>query len=262
MLRYFISSAPTFGSYKNPQKWRVEASPYYWWWFALTLNEDYVELCQKLSDGKRYVAKTEDQKAMRLLFKDFGDVRYEGDRYKAFTDWWREKVTATEERGQYLFAEPIIGSKVEVIEDASAASLHADEDSVLLVSIPKSMQRQHVEKALNRIFKKQLPTQKGRGARNPNKSRARYSLIKPLQADALKKSFDLYEMKTNADKSGKRIKNAAMAKVLKIPYKERSKEREAAYADAARDRNISIIVSRHMKKARDLIQSSIQKNWG
>ena len=34
--------------------------------------------------------------AILQVYEDFGDVRYEGDKYLAFTKWWRGKVSDTE----------------------------------------------------------------------------------------------------------------------------------------------------------------------
>ena len=78
MRRYFISQYPTFGSYANPTKWKIEQSPYFYWWLALTKNYQYLKFCSDISVGKK--SKTE---KLKKLYEDFGDVRYEGDRYAA-----------------------------------------------------------------------------------------------------------------------------------------------------------------------------------
>ena len=82
MRRFFLTQHPTFGSYANPIKNRIEKSPYFYWWLALTLNDDYVELCNNPS-SKRF--KTNE--LIQKTYKDFGDVRYEGDKHLAFTKW-------------------------------------------------------------------------------------------------------------------------------------------------------------------------------
>jgi hypothetical protein len=88
MRRYFITQHPTFGSYANPIASKIEKSPYFYWWLALTLNTDYLEICNSPS-SKRF--KTNDR--IQQVYEDFGDVRYEGDKYIAFTQWWRSKVS-------------------------------------------------------------------------------------------------------------------------------------------------------------------------
>jgi hypothetical protein len=106
MRRYFISQYPTFGSYANPTKWKIEQSPYFYWWLALTLNGDYVALCGNPS-ANRFKTK----KKLLKVYEDFGDVRYEGDRYVAFAKWWNAKLANGETKGAYLFAEPLTEMK-------------------------------------------------------------------------------------------------------------------------------------------------------
>ena len=76
MIRFFISPHPTFGNYKKPIKWKVEASPYFWWWYALTLNEDYKKLCEQKASGETVLAETAEQEKQLQIYEDFGDVHY------------------------------------------------------------------------------------------------------------------------------------------------------------------------------------------
>ena len=149
MRRYFISQYPTFGSYANPTKWKIEQSPYFYWWLALTKNHHYLKFCSDVSVGKK--SKTE---KLKKVYEDFGDVRYEGDRYVAFAKWWNATLANGETKGAYLFAEPLTEMKVELVEDVDTAErLIADEDE-LLIPVSKGMKRTHIDKTLNRIFKK------------------------------------------------------------------------------------------------------------
>ena len=61
MIHFFISPHPAFGNYKKPVIWKVEASPYFWWWYALTLNEDYKKLCERKASGEVVLAETAEQ---------------------------------------------------------------------------------------------------------------------------------------------------------------------------------------------------------
>ncbi len=91
--------------------------------------------------------------------------------------------------------------KVELVKDvATAERLIADEDE-LLIRVSKSMKRTHIDKTLNRIFKKHIEFEKGRQTRNPNRSNARYSLSKPIAIDSLQTAFALYDLilQTEAD---------------------------------------------------------------
>ena len=117
MKRFFISKHPTVGRSKSPVAQKIEQSPYYFWWLALTLNEKYLDLCAGASKG----TKVEDSQ-LSQVFADFGDVRYDGDKYKAFANWWRRKANDTETMGEYLFSEPVAATKVMLVDDAEAAN--------------------------------------------------------------------------------------------------------------------------------------------
>ena len=55
------------------------------------------------------------------MYKDFGDVRYKGDKYVAFSKLWRSKVSESETRGEYLFATLLVTNKVDVVDDINVA---------------------------------------------------------------------------------------------------------------------------------------------
>jgi hypothetical protein len=255
MRRFFISQHPTFGSYKEPIPIRIEQSPYYWWWYALTLNTDYIAFCHKLSEQSvQTPLLNRAEKRMYSTFKDFGDVRYDGCRYKAFTKWWTSKATKEESRGEYLFAEPfVIGRRLTVIDNIDDARIHLDDENFLVIAIPLTQQRQRIEAALDRHLKKHLRTKKGREARNPTNSKARYRLSKPYVVGALKKTFDLYTAKLENERSGKgKLSNAELAKQCRIHHKNR-KNVDYVSDEAAQRRVISIEVSRYLATARKLI---------
>jgi len=249
--RYFISQHPTFGSYANPTASLVEKSPYFYWWLALTLNKKYVEFCAKPNTKSR----------LYRLYKDFGDVRYEGCRYKAFCDWWISKVSDDEQRGQYLFAEPLTVHKVQLIADKKTAQQLADDASSLLIAIPKNLKRSQIDKAIEKIFKDELSFSRGRKVRNPKfSSNARYHLAKPLTAQLLKVAFAIYELKVDAEHNNKKLSNAAIAKIvgLKVGYRndeenvELTKDfpnavRKSSYANEVR--KLGFAVSRKYKEA-------------
>ena len=67
---------------------------------------DYIELCNNPS-ANRFKTNNDILK----VYKDFGDVRYEGDKYIAFTKWWRSKVNDTETRGEYFLLSQLPSTK-------------------------------------------------------------------------------------------------------------------------------------------------------
>ena len=48
---------------------------------------------------------------LKKIYKHFGDVGYEGNKYVAFAKWSRIKLNHTETRWGYLFAERIVAMK-------------------------------------------------------------------------------------------------------------------------------------------------------
>ena len=253
MLRFFHSPYPTFGSYKNPVHWKVEASPYFWWWYALTLNEGYDELCEQRSTGT--VLNCTDERMLRV-YEDFGDVRYEGDRYLAFSKWWTERVNTNEQRGVYLFAEPPHTASVSVVhsEDEAAAAL-SSEDTVL-IAVNVTRQRKHIDSRIDRILRKQMGEMKrGRQVRNPKLSAARYRLSKAVQAQTLKKTFAVYDIRTTAAAEGRRVSNWEVAQQAKLDYRQRDKGLDV-YDETAVKRVVSAIVARHVKQAKDMIANA------
>jgi hypothetical protein len=257
MLRFFISPHPTFKSYKDPDRERVEKSPYYWWWYALTLNTEYIELCRKVAgDILLTDAQTEKERKVREVYQDFGDVRYDGDRYKAFCDWWRARPHTGERRGEYLFAEPIYDSTVSVLDsltDAERAMASAD---TLVLSVPLNRQRQHVDKAIDRLLKRHMNATKGRTVRNPNQSKARYQLSKAAVPSALKKTFTVYEEKLAAENNSLKITNIEIAFRAKIDSGTQKNNGDETFDNAAKNRILSVLVSRHIKRAKEIINNA------
>ncbi|SDU21749.1 hypothetical protein SAMN05216296_2461 [Pseudomonas pohangensis] len=258
MSRFFISPHPTFGSYAKPKEYLVEQSPYFWWWYALTLNEQYSRLCeQKTEQILLAESQTESEQKMLKVYEDFGDVRYEGSPYVAFAQWWSRKVASGEKRGEYLFAEPAIqGMSVRVVKAKEAAEALVGSAETLLVSIPLSLQRQHIDKALNKILKKHLVSKAmGREVRNPKHSQSLYSLSKPAVPAVLKKTFELMDAKHAAELRGVPLGNVELAEVVRLAYSERAKSDEIS-TEANRRRNISITVSRYISNAKSMIENA------
>lgn len=257
MLRFFISPHPTFGNYAQPHKWKVEASPYFWWWYALTQNAEYKLLTQDIVAGAVDVdTLTEQQQKMLTVYEDFGDVGFEGCRYAAFARWWRNRVNTNETRGERLFAEPLLQRSVRLLQHVDDAAAVLNSDDMLVLAVPRDMQRQHIDKAIDRILRKHVVTHKGRAIRNPKLSQARYSMSKPVLAQSMKKAFDVYDLRTAAAEEGVKLPNEKVAKAAKIAYTQKSVDNEAEFTPAERKRVVSAIVARHYKDAKTMIENS------
>ena len=258
MRRYFITQHPTFGSYAKPIRSKIETSPYFFWWLALTHNSDYIELCNNPS-ANRFKTNNDILK----VYKDFGDVRYEGDKYIAFTKWWRSKVNDTETRGEYLFAEPTTINKVMLIEDRDTAIQSADDESSLLIRIPKALTRRQIDMSIERIFSKEMTFEKGRQTRNPTRSNARYSLTSPIKVDNLKTAFEVYEHILLANRNGENVSNYQIAKrfgIIVTRKEETLKEKAMTVADERRA--IGVSITRKKRTAIDAISNVVEGKFG
>lgn len=252
MKRFFISQHPTFGSYKNPIADKVEQSPYYYWWLALTLNREYTNFCDASSAGKNV-----HDHPMKEIFNDFGDVRYEGDKYKAFALWWRRKVNDTETMGEYLFSEPLTPKKVALVEDEATAKNLLTDASSILINIPKNLSRKQIDKALENIFRRELSFEKGRRMRNPTRSNARYNLSKPVKAHSLKIAFDIILVEREAQEIGKKMSNIQLADAcgIKVNVSSTTKSEQSDLAEYE-TYLLSTTVSRKKKLAKTAIANA------
>lgn len=278
-LRHFISHAPRFGSYANPVRSKVEQSPYYWWWYALTLNTTYCALCEaggdlsllaesqteteQKNDAQRASTSSDSPQAhsdMLKVYADWGDVRYDGDRYRAFCDWWRERVNTNEQRGAYLFAEPLRGVWTRVLTDETDLQSAWEDDGQIIIALPIHQTRHHAHKSFTRIVRKHIADQKGRAVSDPRTSKARYHLNTAVQPRALKLAFDIWDLRNDCavDSIPQRIPktlpdNVRIARAVGLHYSPRKGE-EASKADE--HRNLSTQVARYLRTARSMIEAA------
>jgi hypothetical protein len=106
--------------------------------------------------------------------------------------------------------------KVELVEDVATAERLIADDDELLIRVSKGMKRTHIDKMLNRIFKKHIEFEKGRQTRNPNRSNAHYSLSNPIAINSLLTAFALYDLIEQAESNGKRVNDYELAKLVGI----------------------------------------------
>jgi anaerobic ribonucleoside-triphosphate reductase len=193
---------------------------------------------------------------MLKVYEDFGDLRYEGDRYVAFKQWWTERVNTNEQRGVYLFAEPPHTASVSVIQAVDEAAAALSSEDTVLIAVNVTRQRKHIDSRIERILKKHMgELKRGRQVRNPKLSAARYRLSKAVQAQTLKKTFTVYDIRTAAEAEGRRVSNWEVAQQAKLDYRPHDKGLDV-YDETAVKRVVSAIVARHMKDARTIIENA------
>jgi hypothetical protein len=255
MRSFFISPSPRFKNAKQPDKKGVEESPYFWWWYALTLNAEYRALCEQKDAGRARRPKTASEKAMHQLYKDWGDVRFKGDRYVAFTKWFTRPIGKGQTVGALLFGEPPLEMSVRLVKSGADAEALLANGGAFLIAIPRRIRRNYLDKRLNAIFKKDLVVVKGRAVRDPRTSRALYHLAKAAVPATLKKAFDLYDAREAAKAAGEKLSNYDCFKSVGLKYTQKVKDEEKLKG-AAKRRVISMLVSRHIKNANAMIRNA------
>lgn len=255
MLRHFIAQPPRFGSYKNPNKTTVKESPYFYWWLALTLNDEYSELCARLQNGSVKAANELEQQ-MLAVYEDFGDVRYDGDRYVAFATWWTAKVGVYKNgskilRGADLFAESQ-DTSVHYVNDEEHALNIVNDEAYLLVALPKVNDKKVVMRTLELMVNKHFSTLQGADARNPKFSTAKYKLSSEVRTGKLDKGFKLYELKQKAERDGQRISHNALIDLARIDIGQRNFEIDAW----EKLRGNSEQVRRHLRSTESMVSNA------
>lgn len=255
MRAFFVSPSPRFKSYKQPDKAGIEESPYFWWWYALTLNSDYSRLCQQMKSGSAKAPQNAAEQKMLDVYNDWGDVRYQGDHYIAFTKWFTRAIGNGQTVGSRLFAERPLQVPLGLVQSGAAAEAALANGSAFLIAIPKNVRREYVDKRLDAILKKYLGAVKGRAVRDPSTSSALYHLTKAAVPKALKAAFDLYDAKLAAEAAGEKAANNFLFKRVGLPFKQRTKD-EVPYSLAEKRRVISMLVSRHIANAKTMIKNA------
>jgi hypothetical protein len=136
--------------------WR---SPYYWWWMYLKLNKHYEETCQRKGQGP-----------CAELYKDFGDVRPDGD--DAFFAWWGERG---ELRGR-LFQERTVMPKAVLLKNKDDWTPVMGRYPCVVIAVDLHMGIRAAEKMIADELPRHFNKQQGRTPMPLRFSTARYKL--------------------------------------------------------------------------------------
>jgi hypothetical protein len=156
-----------------------------------------------------------------------------------------------------LFAEPFTGTKVEIVTDSGDATNAANDESVLLIRIPKIINRKRIDEAIDRILASEMQFERGRKVRNPSRSNARYHLSKPVKVESLKEAFEVYELERDAKINGTKISNLKLAKAVGIEVQQKKTD-EQAQDYSYQSELINTKVWRRKKLAKDAIANVIK----
>ena len=132
------------------------------------------------------------------------------------------------------------------------AAAYAEDEDWLVIAIPLPQQRRYVDKSINRLLKRHLPTEHGRRVDPAEHSKARYHLAKPIHVTRVERALTLYELKHS--QRGKRMSNAKLADTVGLTSKPSAKRMRDEEVDAtAQQRTVSTLVSRELRYARGMI---------
>lgn len=162
-----------------------------------------------------------------------------------------------------MFAEPTTVNKVTLVDDRDTAIQSADDESSLLVRIPKALTRRQIDMSIERIFSKEMTFEKGRQTRSPTRSNARYSLTSPIKVDNLKTAFEVYEHILLANINGENVSNYQIAKRIGIVVTRKEETlKEQAMTVADERRTIGVSVTRKKRTAIDAISNVVEGKFG
>ena len=196
----FMGKHPVFGKTKRTRTAdgqikntatgvRFDKSPYYWWWKALRLSEDYEVVCR--NKGKS------NKKSLHELYSDFGDV-FTDD----FEKWWRE-------RGEKLFGEPPAPINVKIVEFNNIEDYRVtiETGQTLLVAVPLFLTKRDIASSLRKLIAKQHSGTRGRSAvqERETKSKAKYKLRHYKGIEPIIRALEIVEKR----RQGVLLKNLA-----------------------------------------------------
>ena len=107
----------------------------------------------------------------------------------AFTHLWSERFKTNEQRGAYLFAEPLQTATVSVVHSEEEAAAPSSKNTLVLALHP-SIQHKYIDGWVERLLQRRKGDLKRESqVSNHKHSQARYRLSKAVQALTLKKSL-------------------------------------------------------------------------
>ena len=205
--RIFPLQYPFGMIFKRPSYTSITESPYFWWWYALTLNTEYIKCCAHKGKGD-----------LRALYKDFGDVRHIASHrvaldnvelLRAFITWWRAPMSSTDSttRAVYLFAEPAHPFTARTITDIDDAEAVLNDPRQALISVPLDVTKGGLIKMLMKQATALNTRKRGSAIRKLSSSQALYIPTSTPNVERLGQMFHCYDIYIKSKRTGKRLTN-------------------------------------------------------
>ena len=221
---------------------------FYFWWEFLKRHEGYRDCCERNGAGK-----------YKKLYADWGNIHaYET---KDFWKWWSEKVSSTETRGEYLFAEP--DARELQIADKLKKSEKVD---TLLVAVPAEVRTAY----LVAMFRRLLRDHKEQVAAARRISRARYPVGANVRLATLYQTLRVYDVwQENKNTKLKKYELADLAGVYVnhvVNGETEASLRRAGFSEVADvvntvRRRKTQSFNRHLEAAEDYIENSVKGSF-
>lgn len=144
---------------QEPFQYKLKRSPYYWWWAYLKLHKPYIETCKNGGKGE-----------CSDLYKDFGDIRRDGDR--SFLEWWGPNG---ENHGR-LFQERTLMPEARLISSRSEWTPEIGRYPYVVIAVDLHMGLREATKMINEELKQHFVKREGRTPMPQRFSTARYKL--------------------------------------------------------------------------------------
>lgn len=174
MRTHFVATHPLFGRVNNrlPISYQ-QRSPYYWWWAFLRRNEEYLACCANGGEGR-----------LKGLYADFGDVSNDN-----FHAWWKG-----ERRGSVLFAEKPLPLNLKELKDSSEWNTDWTGDAVMVVAVPLSLSKRHLQSKFAQLLKVRHGGKRGRKTGSEGYvSTAKYRLHRAVSVETLRIQLAVYD---------------------------------------------------------------------
>jgi len=170
-----------------------ECNLYYFWWEFMKRNPE-VEYYFNQRNGRGLRGR------LKTIWNDWGNIfDYETDE---FWNWWRQKVSTGETRGEFLFAEPLV-REMKLVKSSTKSK------DTLIIQVPMEVRDKH----LMRMFRKLLDENASQIDKVRSQSQARYKIHNPVRLPSLYHALKVLDAK----KANPDAKLYELPDIAKIP---------------------------------------------